>query len=94
MTNTAHRVRLSTLSLSLAIAFALPLNAKRAPDPGFKSLDGHSRKLSSLRGQAVVVNFWATWCGPCQEELPRLAQIAASYSGKPITFVFISRMPA
>jgi thiol-disulfide isomerase/thioredoxin len=38
----------------------------------------------------VVVNFWATWCGPCQEELPRLSQIAASYAGKPVSFVFIS----
>ena len=72
------------------MAPAAPLIAKRAPDPGFKTLDGQGRKLSSLRGQAVVVNFWATWCGPCQEELPRLSQIASSYAGKPIRFVFIS----
>jgi thiol-disulfide isomerase/thioredoxin len=64
--------------------------AKRAPDPAFKTLDGQSRRLSALRGQIVVVNFWATWCGPCQEELPRLTQIAASYSGKPVAFIFIS----
>jgi thiol-disulfide isomerase/thioredoxin len=64
--------------------------AKRVPDPTFKTLDGQSHKLSTLRGQIVVVNFWATWCGPCQEELPRLSQIAASYSGKPVSFVFIS----
>jgi thiol-disulfide isomerase/thioredoxin len=67
-----------------------PLLAKRAPDPTFKTLDGQSHKLSALHGQIVVVNFWATWCGPCQEELPRLSQIAASYSGKPVSFVFIS----
>ncbi len=64
--------------------------SKRAPDPGFKSLDGHSRKLSALRGQVVVVNFWATWCGPCQEELPRLTKLAESYEGKPVRFVLIS----
>ena len=64
--------------------------AKHAPDPEFKTLDGQSRKLSSLRGQIVVVNFWATWCAPCQEELPRLSQLAASYAGKPVSFVFIS----
>jgi thiol-disulfide isomerase/thioredoxin len=63
---------------------------KRAPDPGFKSLDGQTHKLSSLRGQVVVVNFWATWCGPCQEELPRLAKIAESYRGKPVRFVLVS----
>ena len=77
--------------LLLAIAL-LPstLFAGRLPDPAFKTLDGHSHKLSALRGQIVVVNFWATWCGPCQEELPRLTQIAASYAGKPVSFVFIS----
>jgi thiol-disulfide isomerase/thioredoxin len=63
---------------------------KRAPDPGFKSLDGQTRKLSSLRGQMVVVNFWATWCGPCQEELPRLAKLAESYKERPVRLVLIS----
>jgi thiol-disulfide isomerase/thioredoxin len=78
-----------TFLLCLAI-FPAVLFAKRVPDPTFKTLDGQSHKLSTLRGQIVVVNFWATWCGPCQEELPRLSQIAASYSGKPVSFVFIS----
>jgi len=77
----------------MLLAFALlpaSLLAKHAPDPAFKMLDGQTRKLSALHGQIVVVNFWATWCGPCQEELPRLSQIAASYAGKPVSFVFIS----
>ena len=63
---------------------------KRAPDPAFKGLDGQKRKLSELRGQVVVVNFWATWCGPCQEELPRLSALAEGYAGKPVRFVLIS----
>jgi thiol-disulfide isomerase/thioredoxin len=66
------------------------LVAKRVPDPTFKTLDGQSRKLSTLHGQVVIVNFWATWCGPCQEELPRLSRIAESYAGKPVSFVYIS----
>jgi thiol-disulfide isomerase/thioredoxin len=78
-----------TFLLCLTI-FPPSLFAKRVPDPTFKTLDGQSHKLSNLRGQIVIVNFWATWCGPCQEELPRLSQIAASYSGKPVNFVFIS----
>jgi thiol-disulfide isomerase/thioredoxin len=75
--------------LCLAVLSASAL-AKRVPDPVFKTLDGQSHKLSTLRGQIVVVNFWATWCGPCQEELPRLSRVAASYSGKAVSFVFIS----
>ena len=81
------------MRIALTLVFALlplPLVAKHAPDPAFKTLDGQTRKLSSLHGQILVVNFWATWCGPCQEELPRLALIAASYAGKPVSFVFIS----
>jgi thiol-disulfide isomerase/thioredoxin len=67
-----------------------PLSARHAPDPAFKAIDGQARRLSALRGQILVVNFWATWCGPCQEELPRLSQLAESYAGKPVRFVLIS----
>jgi thiol-disulfide isomerase/thioredoxin len=87
------QTRPATILKCLPLAFALlstPLLAKHVPDPAFKTLDGQARKLSSLHGQIVVVNFWATWCGPCQEELPRLRQIAASYAGKPVSFVYIS----
>jgi thiol-disulfide isomerase/thioredoxin len=76
--------------LLLCVLAVAPMAARRAPDPSLKSLDGQTRKLSALRGKMVVVNFWATWCGPCQEELPRLAQIAESYAGKPVEFVLIS----
>jgi thiol-disulfide isomerase/thioredoxin len=87
MSKTARR---SLLSLAVFLLLSAAGVAKRAPDPGFKSLDGQTRKLSSLRGQVVVVNFWATWCGPCQEGLPRLSQLAGSYAGKPVRFVLIS----
>lgn len=88
---TMSRFPLRRLAFLVCLAFVVaPLWAKRAPDPTFKALDGQAHKLSALRGQIVVVNFWATWCGPCQEELPRLSQIASSYAGKPVSFVFIS----
>jgi thiol-disulfide isomerase/thioredoxin len=69
---------------------AAPTYAKRAPNLDLKDLQGHSQKLASLRGQIVVVNFWATWCAPCQEELPRLSKLAQSYSGKNVRFLAVS----
>jgi len=74
----------------LAASCAIPAAARRVPDPAFKTLSGQQRKLSQLRGSIVVINFWATWCGPCQKELPRLERLAQAYAEKPVRFVFIS----
>jgi thiol-disulfide isomerase/thioredoxin len=68
----------------------LPVSAKRAPNLQLKDLAGHTQKLAGLRGEIVVLNFWATWCAPCQEELPRLSQLAQSYAGRPVHFIAIS----
>ena len=49
-----------------------------APDFEWTSLDGQTLRLSTYRGKVVVVNFWATWCPPCREEMPALQRVAAS----------------
>ncbi|HEX9411929.1 MAG TPA: TlpA disulfide reductase family protein, partial [Ktedonobacterales bacterium] len=49
-----------------------------APDFELPSLGGGSIRLSSLRGRAVVLNFWASWCGPCTEEMPALQDLYAT----------------
>jgi thiol-disulfide isomerase/thioredoxin len=49
-----------------------------APDFEWTGTDGQTLRLSSYRGKVVVVNFWATWCAPCREELPALQRVAAS----------------
>jgi thiol-disulfide isomerase/thioredoxin len=43
--------------------------------------------LAALKGRVVVVNFWASWCGPCKAEMPALQQASKQYAGKPVTFV-------
>ncbi|MBC6906481.1 TlpA family protein disulfide reductase [Saccharophagus sp. K07] len=66
-----------------AAIFSLSLQAKElsgpAPDFTLTALDGSKVKLSDLKGQVVMLNFWASWCGPCRQEMPLLNDIYASY---------------
>jgi thiol-disulfide isomerase/thioredoxin len=74
----------------LLLAGTLMAPAKAVPELKLKDLDGHPQKLSALRGSIVVISFWATWCAPCQEELPRLSRLSEGYSGKPVKFIAVS----
>jgi thiol-disulfide isomerase/thioredoxin len=52
------------------------------PDFSVTSLDGKTVNKDSLKGQIVVLNFWASWCTPCMAEIPELKQLAASSNAK------------
>jgi peroxiredoxin len=55
---------------------------RSAPDFSLPDLDGHRVNLSTMKGKVVVLDFWATWCGPCREELPTVEKIASDYSAR------------
>ncbi len=61
-------------------AACLP-DAKPATDFTLPSLDGTQVKLSSFKGKVVLLNFWATWCGPCKAEIPAFVELQQQYKG-------------
>lgn len=72
---------------------ALDLLNKAAPDFQLKTLDGGSFKLADQRGKPLVISFWASWCGPCRQELPALSELQKQRSDVKIIAVNVDRDP-
>jgi peroxiredoxin len=78
------------LAFLLALALSLPAAAQSlkpwtgGPPPALELRDteGKLHRLADYRGSAVLVNFWATWCGPCREEMPSMERLQRQMQGK------------
>jgi thiol-disulfide isomerase/thioredoxin len=84
--------------VALAAAPAAPVLAAGAaagPAPDFvlDSNTGKPLKLSGFKGQVVMINFWATWCGPCRKEMPLLDAIYKQYKDKSFTLLSVNVEP-
>ena len=53
--------------------------ATAAPDFTLRTMDGPNLRLQEQRGRVVMINFWATWCGPCRQEMPHLTRLYEKY---------------
>ena len=89
MSNTLSRL-LGFLCIAATLV-AAPVMAGDAAAPAadfsLKSRSGEAVSLGALKGQVVLINFWATWCGPCRKEMPLLEQIQKKYA--PLGFTML-----
>jgi len=64
--------------------------ARMAPAFAVTTIDGHRVSLDDLNGKVVLLDFWATWCGPCREALPHMRSIAKNFQGQPLVILSVS----
>ncbi|MBM4351387.1 MAG: TlpA family protein disulfide reductase [Deltaproteobacteria bacterium] len=87
---------ISVFGICLALALFIPHCAQKTKDPAsapdftLKTIEGHEVALSGLRGKVVLLDFWATWCGPCKESIPHLIQLYKSYQDKGFELIGMS----
>ena len=85
--STARYLLLGLLCLAPAAAWAL---GEVAPDFTLRDIDNQSVSLSSTKGKVVLISFWATWCGPCQVEMPHIQKMYSELGSKGFTVLSVS----
>jgi peroxiredoxin len=63
---------------------------KKAPEFSLKDINGVERKLSDFRNKVVIIDFWATWCPPCKEEIPHFIDLYSQYKGQGLEIIGIA----
>jgi thiol-disulfide isomerase/thioredoxin len=82
--------RLCILMAVLLLTSSTILAGSSLPKLRLEDLNGHRQNLSEYRGKTIVLNFWATWCKPCQEEMPMLVQEETRYKDRGVVVIGVS----
>jgi thiol-disulfide isomerase/thioredoxin len=81
-------IAVSLLFLAAAPLALISATKKGAPaELNLTDLDGKKVHLKDYRGKTVVLNFWATWCGPCKDEMPMFVEVSKQWAAKGVTFI-------
>ena len=70
--------------------YTTPLNGKKAPNFTLQDLNGNKVSLASYKGHPLVVDFWATWCGPCKVEIPWFVKLHDQYASQGLEILGVS----
>lgn len=80
----------STGQVTAGQATPAPVEGSPAPEFSLQNLDGETVALADYRGEVVLLNFWATWCGPCRLEMPVLQDYHSRFSGQGLTVLGVN----
>jgi cytochrome c biogenesis protein CcmG/thiol:disulfide interchange protein DsbE len=81
--------RRSPTAIEVTVAGGVARVGAAAPDFSSQRLDGSRVRLGEFRGKPVLLNFWATWCGPCQDEMPLIQAAVNRYGGAGLTVLAV-----
>ena len=82
---------LTTVLLVAGCSAQAPRVGELAPDFQFQDVDGQFAFLSDLRGNPVLINFWASWCGPCRYEMPFIQEVYEEWSASGLVVLAINK---
>ena len=86
----ARLSQLAACTVLMALFAVSAVQAAPLPEIRFTDLSGKPQSLDAYKGKVIVLNFWASWCGPCREELPMLEKLMKEYEGKDVVILAAS----
>jgi peroxiredoxin len=80
----------AALAVCASVSGGAAATSAAAPDFTLRTADGRNLRLQELRGQVVMVNFWASWCAPCRVEMPHLNKLSDKYHSSGFTLLGVN----